>query len=337
MDTIRTYVENMFASMPKTAQVLKVKEGLLTSMEDKYNQLKSEGKSENEAVGIVISEFGNIDELTRELGIEPVKAETGSNSRYVSRSEGEEYIAATKRYSWFVAIGVALCIVAGGVCAMVNAIFAGWYLPSGPIAALGRLGEDSGNEFGEMAALFMLLLTIAAGVVFIIIGESNLEKYDYMKIGSISIDPDFEKEINQRSVDYSPRSITFVAIGVALCILSPIVLIISTYLVSGGTSVFAMLATIAAAVIMFIRVDSIEDCYRCLLNKGRKQRKKKRNKTANIISSILWPVTLCIFFIWSFGWHAWSISWIVFPIAGILSGMISGISSAVSGDDEDYE
>ena len=41
-------------------------------MEDKYNELKSEGKSENEAIGIVISEFGNIDELINELDINQI-------------------------------------------------------------------------------------------------------------------------------------------------------------------------------------------------------------------------------------------------------------------------
>ena len=70
METIRTYIDNMFVSLPKTEQVLKAKSDLLDMMEDKYNALKAEGKSENEAVGHVISEFGNIDELTNELGIE---------------------------------------------------------------------------------------------------------------------------------------------------------------------------------------------------------------------------------------------------------------------------
>ena len=38
-------------------------------MEDKYTELKNEGKSENEAVGTVIAEFGNLDELAEDLGI----------------------------------------------------------------------------------------------------------------------------------------------------------------------------------------------------------------------------------------------------------------------------
>ncbi len=75
METIRIYIDNMFMALPKTEQVLKAKTDLLEMMEDKYTALKAEGKSENEAVGHVISEFGNIDELTSELGIETEQAE----------------------------------------------------------------------------------------------------------------------------------------------------------------------------------------------------------------------------------------------------------------------
>ena len=41
------------------------KQELWGMMEDKYNELISEGLSENEAVGTVISEFGNLDELSK--------------------------------------------------------------------------------------------------------------------------------------------------------------------------------------------------------------------------------------------------------------------------------
>ncbi|KAA2299884.1 hypothetical protein FY526_27475, partial [Clostridioides difficile] len=64
METIMVYLENMFAGLPKTPEVEHLKQELLSGMEDKYLELKREGKSENEAIGIVISEFGNIEELT---------------------------------------------------------------------------------------------------------------------------------------------------------------------------------------------------------------------------------------------------------------------------------
>ncbi len=38
-------------------------------MEDKYHELRNNGKSDNEAVGQVIAEFGNLEELGDQLGI----------------------------------------------------------------------------------------------------------------------------------------------------------------------------------------------------------------------------------------------------------------------------
>ena len=70
METIREYIESMFRNLPQTGKVLKAKQELLSMMEDKYEELKNEGKSENEAVGTVIREFGNLEELATELGID---------------------------------------------------------------------------------------------------------------------------------------------------------------------------------------------------------------------------------------------------------------------------
>ena len=72
METIRNYLESMFANLPGTPEVRKAKDELWQMMEDKYTELKNEGKTENEAIGIVISEFGNLDELARDLGIDNI-------------------------------------------------------------------------------------------------------------------------------------------------------------------------------------------------------------------------------------------------------------------------
>ena len=60
----------MFAKMPNTPEVRRAKNELWQMMEDKYNELINDGKNENEAVGTVISEFGNLEELSKELGLE---------------------------------------------------------------------------------------------------------------------------------------------------------------------------------------------------------------------------------------------------------------------------
>lgn len=70
MDTIRSYIETMFSNWPVTEATIRVKTQLLEIMEDKYQELIDQGHSSNEAIGQVISEFGNIEELRQELGIE---------------------------------------------------------------------------------------------------------------------------------------------------------------------------------------------------------------------------------------------------------------------------
>ena len=67
METINTYLENIFFNFPKNKKTLKVKKELFSMMEDKYNELKYSGKTENEAIGIVISEFGSVDELLEDI------------------------------------------------------------------------------------------------------------------------------------------------------------------------------------------------------------------------------------------------------------------------------
>lgn len=71
METIRSYIETMFSTWPSSEATLRVKTQMLELMEDKYQELIGEGKSSNEAIGQVLSEFGNIEELKRELAIEP--------------------------------------------------------------------------------------------------------------------------------------------------------------------------------------------------------------------------------------------------------------------------
>ena len=69
MDVINAYLETMFSPYPQTPRLLEAKEDLRGMMEDAYNEAIAAGRSNNEAVGKVITEFGNLDELAPVLGI----------------------------------------------------------------------------------------------------------------------------------------------------------------------------------------------------------------------------------------------------------------------------
>lgn len=94
METIRNYLETMFLKLPNTPEVYKAKNELWQMMEDKYTELKEEGKSENEAVGIVISEFGNLDELANDLGISQfVESQPMPQGKTLSLDQAKSYLA----------------------------------------------------------------------------------------------------------------------------------------------------------------------------------------------------------------------------------------------------
>ena len=116
METIKNYLEAMFANLPNTDSVRKAKYELLQMMEDKYSELISEGVSENEAVGTVISEFGNLDDLAEELGLQDeihtsYETMTENPRRNISFEQAKEYIGVRTKHALFVASGVLLCIL----------------------------------------------------------------------------------------------------------------------------------------------------------------------------------------------------------------------------------
>ena len=94
METIKNYLEAMFANMPNTDDVKKARNELLQMMEDKYNELIADGHSDNEAVGTVISEFGNLEELAKyfnttveKLSAEQLQFAINSKSKKLEQAE----------------------------------------------------------------------------------------------------------------------------------------------------------------------------------------------------------------------------------------------------------
>ena len=90
METIREYLNNMFAGLPDTPEVHRAYDELAAMMEDKYTELIEEGCSENEAVGTVISEFGNLEELKLSLGIDDSVSEAGREPQLQNAGKNTE-------------------------------------------------------------------------------------------------------------------------------------------------------------------------------------------------------------------------------------------------------
>ena len=78
-------------------------------MEDKYNELIADGKSDNEAVGTVIAEFGNLDEISEDLGIGSFvksKSQDSLKTLILLMEEAKSYLHDSSKYAYRLALGV---------------------------------------------------------------------------------------------------------------------------------------------------------------------------------------------------------------------------------------
>ncbi len=327
METIKNYLDNMFASLPKTARVLDLKNNILSNMEEKYNELKRQGKSENEAIGIVISEFGNIDELVSELGIQ--KDDQSKSQPLVTRDEVENYLVVKKATGIQVGIGVFLCILAPALLILIsNLLLDGTIANKLPSSAEGIPG------------LIVLFVLIAIAVGIFIFSGMNFERYSYMEKG-VQLPSSMEAELKQRFDRYNPIFYLKLIFGVCLIILSPVSLFISSMMGENAQKygVVILLVLVAISVYLFISAGTIKESYERLLKtgdytNGHLANQKKEDKVIGAVASIVWPLAVIIFLFCGFVYGLWYIAWIVFPITGLLFGMFSAAYSIITSKNE---
>ncbi len=322
MEIIKNYLESMFANLPNTSEIIKAKQELYSMMEDKYTELKDEGKADNEAVAIVISEFGNLDELSETLGIQNAITEQPDISRRpVSKVDAFEFIRENEKHKFTVGIAVLLFIT----CAV------------GPI--LGSSDLHHGSNISELIGLVYMFASIATGVGLIIYSSVNMKKWDYLMGEPCSIDYATADEIHRADQDDRPSRALRLTIGIILCILCFIPVVIFDALNSGEFLVEAfgpafLLAMVGVGVMLIIMSGAKHDaCSKLLaLNdrttvsgnySGMKPNAPRfSDPTVDSIMSVYWPTVTCLYLIWSFLSFDWHITWIIWPVAGIIHGVV---------------
>lgn len=323
MGTLISYLDNMFATLPKTEQMRKLKEELLATMEEKYAELKREGKSENEAVGIVISEFGNIDELIQELGVSPEELADEQERPMLTEEQAEDFLAYKKKAGFLIGIGTAMCLAGTALLLL--------FIQLADDGMLGARLEQSGGSMLGLIALFVMI--VPAIGLFVYVGMKS-ESYSYLN-EPFTLPAYVRVSVEQRHQTFLPSFRFAIIAGVCLCVLSPVMLFASM-LLSGSASIYGivlMLLMIASAVLMFVYTGNVREGYGMLLQIGEYSPKsKEHNRLIATVAAIVWPLATCIFLIGGFVFDKWHTAWIVFPITGILFGMFSGAQAAWKGN-----
>ncbi|WMJ78235.1 MULTISPECIES: permease prefix domain 1-containing protein [unclassified Sedimentibacter] len=316
MNTIISYLENMFAGLPKTAEVLRAKKDLTEMMGDKYQELKNSGKTENEAVGIVISEFGNLEELAETLGISD--ALNQRSMPLITLDYAKAYIEASGEVAPKIALGVWLCIMS-------------------PVLLIGLFGLVEGfidfkEEYALILGLTTLLLLVAAGVYILIRYSVGMEKYERLKKELFELDYQAEHMVREIKKQEEPVYRRAVSFSVSAYILSALPILLASFIFQeGGMTVLALIITItivACSTYNIIKNNGLYEACKVLLQEEDYAADKKSG-VLKAVSSIYWAVATALYLGYSFITGRWDISWILWPVAGVLFIAVGAITSLV--------
>lgn len=64
---VNNYIEVLFSDVPKTNKAKELKEELLANMNERFDDYMNQGKTENQAYSLVISNLGDVDHLIEEV------------------------------------------------------------------------------------------------------------------------------------------------------------------------------------------------------------------------------------------------------------------------------
>lgn len=182
MSRVSDYVENMFCGLPSTDDVNSMKWQITESLEDKYAALLMDGRTEDEALGIVVSEFGSMEEIYHSLGYTPGSNAAGGMADPYFQVEYETF-----RSKFAVGIGgsVAGCILAAAL-----------YLPME-------------IHWGENLATTLFLLIVAASVFSLIYWGIRSGRYrELKKQMEGQLDPATLRKANKASSKRTVQKIT---------------------------------------------------------------------------------------------------------------------------------
>ncbi|MBE6137848.1 MAG: helix-turn-helix transcriptional regulator [Erysipelotrichaceae bacterium] len=242
-------------------------------------------------------------------------------TRRISKNEASDYINAVKKSAINIAIGVMLCV----------------FSPIGLILLACIAEEPNVGLSDELAACFGLLLLfscIISAVALFIFSGMSLSKYAYIDKEPILLANDAKKYVAESKESYSKSYITYITIGVVMCIFSVIPLIVVSCLELHDMVIIScvclMLAIIGVATLLFVKNGNYYEAHTKLLRDNKEHfEKKQKDSGLQVFSSVFWLLTTALYLGISFLTNRWDISWLVWPIAGLIYAAIYVILESI--------
>ncbi|WP_309128962.1 permease prefix domain 1-containing protein [Microbacterium sp.] len=249
MNVITAYLDTMFSAHPQTPRMLEAKAELQAMMEDAYASLIAAGRSENEAVGQVISDFGNIDEVAPVLGISSdVAVAAGGTDRGsvpataahppVTLDEAHLFADAHQRTRF--RLTAAVILLALSPAAVV-------FLPAAARAGILPFEEDAAVFTGTL----VVLLLAAIGLLLFISAARIHASPRRIAEGRFSTNPAVSRWAEALAERHEHGRIRALQLAVLLSILSPLPLI-GVVLFWGDSPQHELWIAIGVVIILFV-------------------------------------------------------------------------------------
>lgn len=310
MDTIKNYVETLFLEFPNTKEVQRAKQEILTIMEDHYLALLDEGKSEHEAIGQVISEFGSVDELREELQFATREREPENG---IEADEMYQFLNERRKDARGLSIGISGCLLAVGT-----------------LIGLSIYGA-------EMMGLFLFFVIIAISVGIIIYSGIQFSKNNRV-LNDRYIPVDLNKEAQKMKQGYQKSFQVSLVFGICLCVLSVSPLFFFQMFTYAEYGIPVMFIIIALGVFLIIYGSIIYTSFDKFIKEkffiadedalGPNAMREKYGDSAgakHLLVRIYWPMVTFIYLGWSFMTGSWGFSWMIFVMAGIFYSVLEAV------------
>ena len=354
MDTIDNFLDAMFAPYPASTRLADAKAELRAMMEDAYADAIASGMTHNEAVGRVITDFGNLQEIAPVLGIaddlsvaeaapQPGAgadgAEAPSRPR-VTLPEAQELAEARRRGAAGLGLGVAM-LVSTGI----------------PLFALQGLAEVGLVPFNDDTATFLALVVdlplVALGVIMLLSRSRLFANVKHLVNLEFTTDPivtAWAARLRMEHEDHRMRCLG-IAVGLWICAALPLAGVQALPPIGIGMAVPAgadngtlnggdlselalalSVALVALGLWIFLPANWAAQTQQTLIRQGRQgydyDQEDYRDPVIGIVASVYWPCVVGAYFVWGAVFDQWDKSWVLFPVAGLLFGVFAAVRMA---------
>ncbi|MCS6712235.1 hypothetical protein JSY14_09475 [Brachybacterium sp. EF45031] len=355
MHVIDSYLDTLFAPYPRTARLDAAREELRQMMEDQYDDLRSQGLSESQAVGRVIGDFGSLEDVATTLGISPdlVAAQPGSTAPDEASSGalpaqadthpgGQSHLASPplvtvdrrpeldvdRARDYVAAVTAAQPLTALSTALLVLCPVPLLLLMASATSSDRGVSADTAALLGVLGVLLIVALGVGIGM------HRDRRVADFPDILEGRRRPSPETQGYAQSIlDTHPGA---GPLPVVLYVLSAVPVLTAAFsgsdpLVLGGAAL--TLALVALGLFLSIRANGQRRAAGDLLDLEHSRELAEANTPAwlRTVLAAWWPLIVAVFLLVGLGLDAFDRAWVVFPVGGVLYwGLLEAAESFAS-------